>query len=358
MNGEPSRDLLRRLCLASGPPGAEDEVRRIVAEALERSGTLHHDRLGSLICEKVGDAAGPRVVLDCHIDEVGFMVQSVSAEGRLAFVAVGGWWPHVLLGQRVEVMTEQSKVHGVIGAKPPHFLSPEERDKVLSIEAMYIDVGATSREQVEALGIRIGDPVVPRSEFVELSVEGAISCKAFDNRAGVGLMCEALSALAGREHPNVVLGVASVQEEVGCRGAETSSRVARGDVAVVLECTPADDLPGFTDPQGVLGGGPQIRFFDPTAISNRRLVHKVRETADAIGVPIQLAVRRSGGTDARSIQRSGVGVPTVVIGVPARYIHTHVGVLHWKDYAAAARLVVELVLRLDRETVDDLTRFE
>jgi len=347
-----SKELLRRLCLAAGPPGAEDDVRRVVAESLSDLSPFRFDRLGSLICERKGTQEGPRVVLDSHLDEVGFMVQSISSEGRLAFVPVGGWWAHVLLGQRVEVITESGRIPGVIGAKPPHFLSKTERNKVLEIESMYID------DEIDALGLRIGDPVVPQSEFVETAVDGVLSCKAFDNRAGVGLMCETLLALADRDHPNSVIGVAAVQEEVGCRGAVTASDMTRPDVAIVLECAPADDLPGFTERQAVLGGGPQVRFFDPTAISNRRLVHLVRDTAESIGVPIQLAVRRTGGTNASSIQRSGSGVPTVVVGVPARYIHTHVGLLQWRDYTSALQLVIELVMRLDSPTVEKLTHFE
>jgi endoglucanase len=358
MAHDASKDLLRSLCLAAGPPGAEDEVRRIVAQNLSDVGPKRFDRLGSLICEKEGSREAPRIVLDSHLDEVGFMVQSISGEGRLAFVTVGGWWAHVLLGQRVEIITNTGRVPGVIGAKPPHFLSKAERDKVLEIESMYIDVGASDRAEVEALGLRIGDPVVPHSEFIETAIDGVMSCKAFDNRAGVGLMCETLRALTDRDHPNTVIGVAAVQEEVGCRGAITASELTRADVAIVLECAPADDLPGFTERQAVLGGGPQVRFFDPTAISNRRLVHEVRDTAESLGVPIQLAVRRSGGTNASSIQRSGSGVPTVVIGVPARYIHTHAALMQWRDYCSALQLVTELVMRLDKQTVDELTRFE
>jgi len=358
MSEATAKDLLRRLCLAAGPPGAEDEVRRIVRDELSDVGPLRYDRLGSLICETRGTADAPRVVVDSHLDEVGFMVQSISAEGRVAFVALGGWWEHVLLGQRVEVLAEGRRVQGVIGAKPPHFLAPEERKKVLKLDTMYVDLGAGSREEVESLGVRIGDPIVPHAEFLELGNADQLSCKAFDNRAGVGLMCETLRAVAGTDHPNTVVGVGAVQEELGCRGAVTSSELTRGDVAVILECTPADDLPGFSERQAVLGRGPQIRHFDPTAVSNRSLVRLVEQVADDIGVPVQMAVRRSGGTDAGQIQLSRSGVPTVVIGVPARYIHTHVGVLHWQDYLAARRLLPELIRRLDAKTVDALTRFD
>jgi endoglucanase len=358
MSIDRSKDLVRRLSLAAGAPGAEDEVRAIVRETLRDAGKLSHDRLGSLLCEKEGDAAEPRVVVDCHLDEVALMVQSVSAEGKLAFVPLGGWWGHVLLGQRVDVITDGGRVPGVIGATPPHFLTPDKRNEVLGLEKMYVDVGASTREQAEGLGIRVGDPLVPVTEFLEMAVDTVASGKALDDRLGVALMCETLLALGDCGHPNTVVGVGAVQEEIGMRGAGTASELSRPDVALVLECTPADDLPGQADRQAVLGGGPQIRLFDPTAIPNRRLVRLVESVASDIGIDIQLAVRRGGGTDAGAIHRSRQGVPTVVIGVPARYIHSHVGLFDWRDYTAAQRLVLAVVLRLDAARTGDLTRFE
>ena len=235
------------------------------------------------------------------------MVQSVSAEGKLAFVPLGGWWGHVLLGQRVDVITERGRVPGVIGATPPHFLAADKRNEVLGLEKMYVDVGASEREQVEALGIRVGDPLVPAADFREMAVEHVASGKALDNRLGVALMCETLLALGDRKHPNTVVGVGAVQEEIGMRGAGTASELARPDVALVLECTPADDLPGQAERQAVLGGGPQIRLHDPTAIPNRRLVRFVESVASEIGIEIQLAVRRGGGTDAGATHRSRQG---------------------------------------------------
>ncbi|MCA8960067.1 MAG: M42 family metallopeptidase [Planctomycetes bacterium] len=352
------RSLLERLSNAAGPPGAEDEVRSIVRESLQGVGEIHYDRLGSILCEKRGAADAPRVVLDGHLDEVSFMVQSISKEGRLAFAPLGGWWGHVLLAQRVEIITERGrKVHGVIGSKPPHFLSASEREKVIQLDNMYIDIGATSVDDVEELGVQIGDPIVPFSEFRELDRPGYLSGKAFDDRVGVGLMVESLRGI-GDDHPNTLIGVGAVQEEVGCRGAQTASALAKPDVAIVLEGTPADDSPGFTERQAILGKGPQIRFFDPTAISNRRLVRCVESVAADHEIPVQIAVRRSGGTNAGAIHKFGHGVPTVVIGVPSRYIHTHVSIIHFDDYARARDLVVALVGVLDRETVEGFCRFD
>lgn len=354
---EPSRELLRRLTLAAGAPGAEGEVRDIVRETLARAGKISHDALGSILCEKRGTSDAPRVVLDCHLDEVGFMVQSITGEGRLKLVPLGSWWGHVLLAQRVTVVTERGKVPGVIASKPPHFLSPEERGTVMGVESMHVDVGATSREEAQRLGIQLGDSVVPACEFQEMATPGVLSSKAFDNRAGVGLMCEALLALERESHPNCVIGVGAVQEEIGCRGAATASELSRPDVAIVLEGTPADDMPGNAERQAVLGGGPQIRFYDPTAISNRRLARYVERVASEHEIPVQIAVRTSGGTDAKSIHVHRHGVPTVVVGVPARYIHTHVSLIQWSDYRGARELVIRAVCGLDAGRVRGFTAY-
>jgi len=351
--------LLRALTLAAGPPGAEGEVRTLVRDALAGVGGLSTDRLGSLLCELPGVAPSPRVVLDAHMDEVGFIVQSITADGRLKFVPLGGWWGHVLLAQRVDVLTEGgARVPGVIASKPPHFLSEAERKNVLGVEQMLIDVGAATRERVERLGIKVGDPVVPHAEWVELA-DGIISSKAFDDRAGVGVLVESLRRLAGAPSrpPGTVIGVAAVQEEVGCRGAATASELSRPDVAIVLEGTPADDAPRSPESQAILGAGPQLRFSDPTALSNRALLRHVERIAAARALPVQIAVRASGGTDAKSIHLHGAGVPTIVIGVPARYIHTHVSLIDPRDYASAIDLTVAVVASLDAETVAGFTAF-
>ena len=351
------KDLLRSLTLCAGAPGAEDEVRVLIRENLEGVGELSYDGLGSILCERPGGADSPRVLIDGHMDEVGFMVQSITQEGLVNFVPLGGWWAHVLLSQRVDIITSGGKVPGVIGSTPPHFPSDKKREQLLKLEDIYIDIGATSDEAVSGMGVQIGDTIVPHAEFTELKDPDILSSKAFDNRAGIALMVETLLEFSSREHPNTIIGVGTAQEEIGCRGAVTASEKASPDVGIVLEGTPADDIPGFTEPQAILGKGPQIRFYDPTAISNRRLAEFVAGIAAEAGIEIQIAVRRSGGTDAKSIHMHRGGVPTVVIGVPARYIHSHVSLIHWQDYLNTSRLVCELVARLDSATVESLTDF-
>lgn len=357
MGIEPSVELLRRLTLAAGVPGAEDDVRAIVREQLEGVGTVSFDRTGSILCESPGPEGGPRVLLGSHLDEVGFLVQSVTADGHIALAPMGGWWGHVLLGQRVVIATGAGSVPGVIGSKPPHFLKPDERTRVLPLDEMYVDIGASTPDEAAALGVRVGDPIAPHGEWIEFAAQGVLSSKAFDNRVGVGLMCETMRALAGRKRVNTVVGVGTAQEELGARGARTATAQADPDVAIVLEATPADDAPGNARRQAILGAGPQIRMHDPTATANRRLVAQVERAAEGLGIEIQRAVRTSGGTDAKEIHLHGRGVPAVVIGVPARYIHAHVGLIQWTDYAEALDLVVSTIDALDAATVRGLVEF-
>ena len=353
------RERLKKLSLAAGPPGAEADVRRLVRDELQGLGRIESDRIGSLICHGSSGHDGPRLVLDSHLDEVGFMVQSIATDGRISFVPLGGWWSHVLLGQRVTILTDDKKIPAVVGCTPPHHLSEEQRARLLPLEAMYFDAGASSRHAVEALGVRVGDFVVPDSPFVDMATPGVVCGKALDNRIGVALMIEALqnASKTGRL-PNQLIGVASAQEEVGARGAITAAAVAKPDVAIVLECTPADDVPPIGEPQGRLGGGPQLRYFDPTAIGNRALVRWIETLADEQDIPLQKAVRRGGGTDAGTLHRYGVGVPTAVIGVPGRYIHSHVSMMQWSDFDAAIQLVDLIVHRLDADVASSFTTFE
>lgn len=352
-------ELLRELTQAHAVPAHEEEVREVFLRKLEGLGSFSTDRLGSVFCEGRGE--GPRVLVAAHMDEIGFLVQHITAEGFLQLVPVGGWWTHSLLSQRLEVKTSQGrKITGVVASKPPHHLPESERDRVMSIDQLYVDVGADSREEVgSALGIRVGDPVAPLSEFTALEHEGRFLAKAFDNRVGMAAAIQAGSRLLGEDLPNRLIVGGTVQEEVGLRGARTAAVHVRPEVAIVLEGPPADDAPGMPRGgcQGRLGGGVQIRLFDPTAIANPRLAHFAQEVAREEGIAHQLTVRRSGGTDAGSLHLAGEGVPTVVLGVPARYIHSHNGIIDIRDHLAALKLVMAMVRRLDRQAVDGFSSY-
>ncbi|MGB0992363.1 MAG: M42 family metallopeptidase [Akkermansiaceae bacterium] len=352
-------DQLKELTEAHGAPGFEDEVRAIFANELEDLGELSTDGNGSVFCER--GEGGPRVLLTGHMDEVAFRVQNITPEGFIQFVTLGGWWPHTVLAQRVEVRTSDGrKILGVVASKPPHFLPESERRQVMTIEQMFIDVGAQSRDDLEKnIGIRIGDPILPLTPFSPMDNENLFMAKAFDNRVGMGGTIQATQQLAAERHPNTLIACGTVQEEVGVRGATTAARQAKPDVAIVLEGAPADDTPGFSraSSQGAVGAGVQVRLQDPTAIMNPALVDLVVKTAEENNIPYQLTVRSSGGTDARAFSLSGRGVPSIVLATPSRYIHSHNSIIDIRDYLAMIDLSIALVKNLDQKTVDSLTSY-
>ena len=347
-------DFLKELVDAHGVPGFEDDVAKVMQKHMKGVGEFSKDRLGSFICEKKGDSKGPKVMLAGHLDEVGFMVRSITKEGFIKFLALGGWWGHVVLGQRLIIRTRKGDILGVVGSKPPHELREEDRKRVLEIKDMYIDVGAASDWDVQKkLDIRPGDPIVPDSAFAVMANPNLLLAKAWDNRIGCALAAETARRLVGQKHPNTVYAVATVQEEVGLRGAKTSASKIRPDVGIALDVGIAHDTPG-TEGDEKLGGGPLIVIYDASSIPNRRLRDLVIDTAKANKIPLQFEAVERGGTDAGRIHLSGEGVPTLSMGVAARYIHSHVSIIDRRDYEATVKLLVAVVKQLDRKTVAGL----
>ncbi|MCL7451559.1 MAG: M42 family metallopeptidase [Anaerolineae bacterium] len=350
-------EFLKEITEASGVPGYESEVRGIMRRHLEAIAEIQQDKMGSFIGKHVGDDQGPRVMLAGHMDEIGFMVRLVTKEGFVKFVQLGGWWDQVLLGHRVVIKTSNGDVVGVLGAKPPHLLADEERKKIVEKKDMYIDVGASSEEEAREMGIRPGDPIIPVSNFEVMSKPGCYLSKAFDNRVGCALAVEAVRALASEGHPNVVYAVGTVQEEVGTRGAKTSAFAINPDVGIVLEVDIAGDVPGIKPEESAikLGGGPTMLVYDARMIPNLKLRDLVIATAEELEMDLQFSAMPGGATDGAQIHLHNEGVPTVVIGVPTRHIHSHNAILLREDYDQALKLVVALVKKLDAGTVAGLT---
>ncbi len=353
-------ELLECLCNSHSVSGFESEVRDVfVKELQDFDGEILADRLGSVYHTSLG--TGPKVLIAGHMDEVGFRVQNITPDGFLKFVAIGGWWPHTLLAQRVHVRLRcGDKVLGVISSTPPHFLPESKRSSVLPIESMFIDVGARSRHEVEDdLGIRIGDSIAPAVEFTKIGRHNRFLAKAFDNRVGMAAVIQTRQELAGVHLQNQLVVAGTVQEEVGLRGAKTLANQIKPDVAIVLEGPPADDTPGFSpsDRQGALGGGVQIRLHDPSAMMNPRLAELAVRVARSHSIPYQITVRSTGGTDAGSLHIANEGVPCIVLGTPARYIHSHNSMIELTDYMAMVDLSKALVHALNQQTVDELTKF-
>jgi len=349
-----TQQLLQELTEAHGVPGYESEIRALVRRYMEPLGDIEQDRIGSLVCRQ--GESGPRVMLAGHMDEVGFMIHHVTKEGFLKFHPLGGWWDQVLLGQQVIVKTHKGDLIGVIGAKPPHMLSADERKKMVEKKDMYIDIGATSKEEIEEAGVRLGDPVVPATAFQVMANGKSYMSKAFDDRVGVALTIDALRHFSEAYHPNTLYGVATVMEEVGTRGAKTSVEMVNPDVAIILESDICGDVPGIKPEESdiKLGAGPSLLLLDARMIPNLALRDLVIETAEELEIPLQLSAMLGGATDGSQIHLHRTGVPTVVLGVPARHIHSHASIIHRDDYDRALQLLVAVVGKLDGETVAGL----
>ncbi len=348
--------FLKELTETPGVPGYESQVRALMRRYLEPVATIEQDRIGSIIGKRVGRAESPRVMLVGHMDEVGFMVRYVTKEGFVKFQPLGGWWDQVLLGQRVTIKTSKGDVIGLIGAKPPHLLPKDERDKVVEKKDMYIDIGATSSEEVAEAGVRVGDPIIPVSDFTVLANSQTYMAKALDNRVGCALAVQTLERLAVDQHPNVVYAVGTVMEEVGLRGAKTTVHVVNPDVALILEVDICGDVPGIKEEESAikLGAGPTMLVYDARMIPNLKLRDLVIATAEELEIPLQFSAMPGGATDGGMIHLHDGGVPTVVIGVPTRHIHSHSAIMHRDDYDRALDLIVTLVKKLDAATVKDL----
>ncbi|MEM2905794.1 MAG: M42 family metallopeptidase [Candidatus Bathyarchaeia archaeon] len=349
------------MCESFGPAGFEREtigiVRRYIAPYCDE---CTWDKLGSLIFRKRGGAERPHVLLPGHVDEVGFVVSGIEKEsGFLTFNTLGGWFDQVLLSQRVVIRTRKGDVPGVIAAKPPHLLPPEELTKVVTKNMMHIDIGASSLKDAEELGVRIGDPIVPVSPFSVIRNGKIAMGKAFDDRIGAFIAMETIRRLVEENipHPNTVYGAATVQEEVGARGAATVAHMVDPDVAIVLEVDIAGDVPGVkpSEAPAKMGRGPAILTFDASMIPNQPLKEFVVQTAEEQQIPYQLSQVARGGTDAGRIHLTRAGCPSIVIGVATRHIHSAVGILSLEDADNAVRLCVELVKRLDQKTVESFT---
>ncbi|MFB5673996.1 M42 family metallopeptidase [Paenibacillus terreus] len=349
--------MMKELTETDGVPGFEGNVKDKMLEYLQPlTEEIVKDRLGSVLGKKTGDAAGPKVLLAGHLDEIGFLVTAITPKGFLRFQQLGGWWPHSVLSQRVKVKTRKGDYIGIVGSKPPHILDKAEREKVVPLKNMYIDIGAKDAEDAKAMGVRPGDWVVPVSEFTTMRNDELWVGKALDNRAGCALAVEVLKRLQNDSHPNIIYAGATVQEEVGLRGAVTVANAVQPDIAFALDVGVAYDTPGNESQHTVsnVGEGPLVLLYDATMIPHAGLRDLVMDTAEELGIPVQVDVMPGGGTDGGKFHISGTGCPTLSVGFPVRYIHSHNGVMSKQDFDQAAALLTAVIKKLDRDKVNEL----
>ncbi|WP_226670190.1 M42 family metallopeptidase [Metabacillus litoralis] len=350
MNKE-TLNMFKTLTELPGAPGNEHQVRNFMKQELEQvSDEIVQDKLGSVFGVRRGNLEDPTIMVAGHMDEVGFMVTAITDNGMLRFQPLGGWWSQVLLAQRVQIITDNGPVIGVIGSIPPHLLSEGQRSKPMEMKNMLIDIGADNKDDAKQIGIKPGQQIVPMCDFTPMANPKKILAKAWDNRYGCGLAIELLKELKDETLPHTLYSGATVQEEVGLRGAQTAANMINPDLFFALDAGPANDMSGDKKEFGHLGKGAVLRILDRSMVTHRGLREFVLDLAETHSIPYQYFVSQ-GGTDAGRVHVSNQGVPSIVIGVCSRYIHTSGSIMHVEDYAAAKELLVRLVRSCDASTV-------
>ena len=345
-------DLFKTLTELPGAPGNERAVRQFMRTELEKySDEIVQDNLGGIFgVRHAAEADAPKILVAGHMDEVAFMVTSVTDNGMLRFQPLGGWWNQVMLAQRVTVYANEREIPGVIASIPPHLLTDAERAKPMDMKNMLIDVGADSKEDVASMGIRPGQSIIPICPFTPMANPKKIMAKAWDNRYGCGLAIELLKELQGETLGSTIYSGANVMEEVGLRGAKVSAQMIEPDLFFALDASPANDTSGDKNQFGQLGKGPLLRIHDRTMVMHRGMREFILDTAETNNIPYQYFVS-PGGTDAGAVHIANDGVPSAVIGICSRYIHTAASIIHVDDYAAAKELLVKLVKSADKSTI-------
>ncbi len=351
-------NLLKEMTDLNGIPGNEKEVKDYMRSRMQdTTDEIIYDKLGSIIGIKKGLEGGPKIMISGHMDEVGFMVTKIDSEGFIKFQTLGGWMPHVMSAQQVTITTrEGKKIHGVIGSKPSHTLSIDERNKAVSIKEMFIDCGVDSKNQAIELGIRPGDMITPYTEFKVLSNSNYLLAKAWDNRVGCAIIIDILNKLKGQNHPNEYYAVGTVQEEVGCSGAKTAAYKINPDIGISIDVGDAQDTPGAGEKDNYeMGKGIQIFLLDGGTIGHKYFREWLENLADELDIKYQNPTLMFGGTDAEMMHLAHDGAPSLAIGIPARYVHSHTSMIHKQDYLDAVRLLTEVIKRMDRDLVNKIT---
>lgn len=351
-------EFLKEISEAKGISGHEKNIKKLMEKhflEVVSKDDISYDGLGSIAACKVGDAKGPKIMIAGHMDEIGMIVTKITDEGFLKFQTIGGWWSQVMLAHEFDVTTSKGKsIRGVIGSTPPHLLSADDLKNPAKIDDMFLDIGVKNKDEVENLGIKIGDMISPVTEFRPLANPNYLLGKAWDNRIGCAIVIEVLKQLKAEKHPNIVYGVGTVQEEVGLRGAKTSGQMINPDICFALDVGIAKDTPG-TDMSVKMGDGPAILIYDGALIGHVGLREMVLEVAKKHNIPYQLDYLKRGGTDAGTIHLVHHGVPAMSFCIASRYIHSHTSMIHKDDYLNAVKLIVEVIKQLDRDTVNKIT---
>ena len=341
---------LRDIAMANAISSYEENVAKVIEEKVKDvSDEIIYDGLGSIVaCQNI-DSEGPRLAIASHMDEVGFIVKEIDDRGFIKLQMFGGFWSHMLAGQLFKVITTNGDTFvGLMGSKASHGLSKAMKEKVMSIDELYLDMGVSSKEELTKLGVQVGDMVVPYSEFETMGNSKYIRCKAFDNRIGVMVGIEVLKKLHNKKHAPIYFA-STVQEEPGLRGARTATHLTQPDLCIAIDTTLAGDTP-LNDNITSLGGGVSLSMIDSNSIAHRGLVRYVEKLAKEKNIPFQYSVFNGGGTDSGNIHKSLAGVINMTLSIPIRYMHTNHSIIHVDDVDACIDLLSELFMSMNQET--------
>jgi putative aminopeptidase FrvX len=343
----PTPELLHNLLTAAGPSGYETAPARVWRDAAKAFADVSGDPLGSSIARVAGTKDGPRLAIVGHIDEIGLIVTHIDDDGFLWITGVGGWDPQILVGQRVDVITKDGPIPGVVGKKPIHLLEPEERKKVAELKDLHIDIGAKDGDEARSM-LRVGDVAVISGEPVELPNDRVFS-RSMDNRLGAFVALEAARLVAeSGGAPGEVVAVAAVQEEITFAGSRTTAFSVDPDVAIAVDVTFATDAPGIdvkARGKHELGSGPVVARGSTIAPA---VFEGLAAAADEAGIEVTFeASAGRTGTDADAIHLSRAGIPTGVVSIPLRYMHSPVEMVQLSDVTAAAKLIAAFAQRLE-----------
>ncbi len=349
------KEHYRNLVELPGVSGHEKYVRQYMRMHLEKvSEIVIQDKLGSIFGIVNENSSGPTVMMAGHMDEVGAMVTEITEKGFIKLIPIGGINPPVMLSQHMNIVLDDgSFCPGVIGAKPPHLLRDETTKQISTFDDFLLDIGADSKEHATSLGVKVGQQIVFHNNYTFTKDGKKIISKAWDDRFGSAMALDLLESIKKEELPCKFVAGANVQEEVGLRGAQTSSFMIKPDVFIAVDCSPCSDTFEETEVGGTLGKGFMIRFYDPRAIMHQGMKMFVESVAKKHSIPFQY-YKSMGGTDAAAVQLSEAGVLVCTIGMPARYIHSTTSMIHIDDYEAVKKVVLEMLKELDFNKVNEI----
>lgn len=350
-----SYKLIESLSNLHGAPGFEDDVTDFIKNHLQGF-DIESDSINNLFVRRSGEKPGsPIVALDCHTDEVAFMVERINQNGTISFLPLGGWYIANIPAQPLVIKNSKNEyIKGVVASKPPHFMTAEEKATLPKIEDLVIDIGTSSYEDTATkYHIETGNPVTPDVTFCYDAKTNVMRGKAFDNRLGCAAVISVLKNIKNTQLSVSPMGLFCSQEEVGLRGAQVAATNVKPDFAIVFEGCPADDTFKPADQAfGAIGKGLQFRVLDAGMVSNHRVQSFARNIADKHAIPYQIIARSGGRTNASRYHMAMQGVPALVIGIPSRYIHTHHSYASLEDFDNAVLLAQKILASLTPKIIN------